>query len=167
MENTEKMGLAWSLKPIVVCLKLCGLPAHGTETRHFLIRLVLNIIVCLSLFINISCNIKYMIDYCSYLSQSMAYMRQSGIRKGDYQIPYFTLNYLNTILKNIYALGIPLLFAVEFYITGKWQEIWKCIKIIDQEIKLPKAFYRQCRKCCIITIFISFMVIYFSYLLNI
>jgi len=130
--------------------------ASRTETRHFLIRLVINIIVFLSLFINISCNVKYMMDDCSYSRQSFEYLRHGN----DYQIPYFTLTYLYTILKNMYSLGIPLLFAVEFYITGRWQEIWNCIMIIDQEIRGSRVFYRHCRKCCIITIFISLMVIY-------
>jgi len=68
LEESNKTGLAWSLKPMLIFTKICGMPAHdarNSRCRFFVF--IFSILTITSLFLNCSFNIFYFIKnflYC-------------------------------------------------------------------------------------------------------
>jgi len=67
----EQKGLVWSLKPILVFLKISGMPAHDISTNRcrFFVHIFSIIITLISLLFNFSFNIFYFLKNWLYFYQ--------------------------------------------------------------------------------------------------
>ncbi len=77
-----------------------------------------------------------------------------------YIVPGQLMDVFMVMLRPLFILMVPLLFAVHYYFTGKWKKIWSCIQSIDKEIMLSDNFIRQSRKRCIFTICLFFFAFF-------
>ena len=164
----EKMGLTWSLKPILVFLKICGMPAHDISTNRcrFFVY-IFSIITLISVVFNFSFNSFYFLKNWLFFYRC-EWAKSDPIKKGrgrpmtrtidKISAPRQIIDFFETVINPSSVLGIPLIFAFEFYITGGWRNIWSSIIRIDQDIKLTKTFYRQCRRRFILLICVSSLV---------
>ena len=150
-ELEERKHLAWSLKPILVCAKICGIPTCEPSISHWFLRFgsQFPILICLILnsfftMYNISFEIKK--GLCPTGNQyAITIFKQL-------EYPTLFFNFFSMISNPAFVLLIPLIFVFQFHFTGKWQTIVKSFKKIDEEIVLDEIFYRRCRKRCLFSI---------------
>ena len=156
------MGLTWSLKPILVLLKICGMPAHDISTNRcrFFVY-IFSIITLISVLFNFSFNGFYFLKNWLFFYRcrwAKSPPKTRGLVIREVNAPRQIIDFFETVINPSSVLGIPLIFAFEFYITGGWRNIWSSIIRIDQDIKLTKTFYRQCRRRFILLICVSSLV---------
>lgn len=158
----ELKGLEWSMKPLLVCLKICGMPAPEPNTnrcRFFLY--IFKMITLISLLFNFSFNILYFLKNWSYYYRC-EWAKSPPYQKGriivNINAPRQIIQFFETVLNPSSLFGIPLIFVFKFYFTSGWRNIWSSIKIIDQDMVLTKKFHRRCRRGFILLIIASLLV---------
>ena len=157
--SEKKMSIRWSLNPVVVLMKICGIPTY-IEPRNksctvprvifdYFWRILSFICFLLNSFFQIYNLIQEMktVSVCS--SFSFDYWKL---------IPFDFAELARVCLEPIYITGIPFVFSFQFYFTGKLQKIWNSILKFDEKLLLPSSFYRKCRKRCLLLIAISLLV---------
>lgn len=164
-KSPEKMGLEWSLKPITILMVICGIPA--SYSTHRLFKFLFHIVVILSLTINILSNINSIMNILSFWIENVMYPRFEGVKSWDntqnaYMVPRRLMDIFSKLLDKIFTIMVPFLFAVNYYFTGKWDNIWTCIQKIEREIVLSDNFKRQCKRQCI---FITVILFLFTFIL--
>lgn len=156
---SEKRSILWNLTPLLIYLKISGTPTlREKENKSYIHRilgyfwLILSI-TCLLLncFFQAFNTAEDMKRRFSCAGQSHFYSLQLvPVVFGDF--------FINCIIRPTYVAGIPLIFAIKFYFTGKFQEIFISIHKIERKLTLPSSFYRKCLIGCLFLIAISFMV---------
>jgi len=158
----EQNGLAWSLKPILICLKISGMPTHDISTnRCRFFAYIFSIITLISLLFNFSFNTFYFLKNWLFFYQCKwpkSPPKKRGIVNVQIDPARQILEFFETVINPSFLLGVPLIFVFEFYITGGWRTILSSIIRIDQDMMLTKRFYRRCRRRFILLIFISLLV---------
>lgn len=150
----EKDSLEWSLKPILNFVKIFGIPTHNGRTIHNVFsRIAIIIIIVLSQTTNLFFNGYNLKEGLSsfYLLHAKARRYEHTADEKGLRIPGFVFGFFR-LLEYVLPMGIPLLFAFEFYFTGRWQIILDCIKKIDLQMHFTPNFYRRSRKRCIVAI---------------
>lgn len=153
-----KENLEWSLKPITYFLIITGIPTYDGRKTKWFYRFLINFIVALSIFCNVFYNGKSFVNDLSKLWDRTK--QETSHLDHNMKILKFVHSLIQTSFRNVFPLSIQILFFVEFYLTGRWQQILNCITELDlTEKKFPKKFYYRCRKRCYVMIFISLLVI--------
>ena len=148
-----KESLEWSLKPILNFVKIFGIPTHNGRTIHNVFsRIAIIIIIVLSLTTNLFFNGYNLKQSLSLFLHVHGIKRRETADEKGLRIPGFVFGFFGRLLENVLPMGIPLLFAFEFYFTGRWQTILDCIKKIDLQMHFTPNFYRRNRKRCIVAI---------------
>ena len=158
-QSEKRKNLEWSLKPIFVCMQICGIPAfEPNSSTHWFLKLAIYqspVLICLILnsffsIYTISFEIKR--GLCPTGNQyAMTIFKQL-------EYPTLFFNFFSMISNPAFVLGIPLIFVLQFHFTGKWRDILKSFNKIDQEIVLDENFYRRCRIRCLFSI-LSFLAV--------
>lgn len=154
--SEKKKGIEWSLSPILTFSKICGIPAIHLKPKGSVLHGVicgiwkLTSLFCLSLnsfFQLFNCFIHSI--FCSSVNKKI---------KDANMFPYEWHFLFKYVVEQTFKFGVPLIFAFQFYLTGRFQYIFSIIRKFDEEIIFPSDFYRKCRKRCILLIVISCMV---------
>ncbi len=150
-----KENLEWSLKPILNFVKIFGIPTHNGRTIHNVFsRIAIIIIIVLSLITNLFFNGYNLKEGLSsfYLLHAKARRYEHTTDEKGLRIPGFVFGFFKGLLDHVLPMGISLLFAFDFYFTGRWQTILDCIKKMDFQMQFTPNFYRSSRKRCIVAI---------------
>ena len=154
------MSILWSLNPVVVLMKICGIPTNfelankiGCTAHRVFFYYFWRILSFICLLLNC-----FFQNY--NLVQEMKTVSICSSFSFDYWklIPFDFAELARVCLEPIYITGIPLVFSFQFYFTGKLQKIWNSILKFDEKLSLPSSFYRKCRKRCLLLIAISLLV---------
>ena len=109
--SSERMGLEWSLKPITVVMKICGIPASHTNCNRFL-KYLFHIIVALALSLNISYNINSLINDLSFWIEYSMYLRVGkeikvwNATEDGYKVPGQLMDVFMVMLKPLFIILI-------------------------------------------------------------
>ena len=162
-EELKKKDLAWSLKPILILMKMCGMPAHdASNNRCRFFVYIFSMLSITSLLFNCSFNIFYFI-------KNWLYYYKCKWQKSDPKQMGFVVIYMNSpeqivdffeiLTKTSFVVGVPLIFVFKCYVTDGWRNIWNCISRIDEEMDwLTRSFYRRCRKISVFFVIFSILV---------
>lgn len=159
------MSIAKSMRPILIFLEICSIPTYNkmgkssyrlsSNYRVFIYFLrSLPSLICLLLncsfqVYNMVGNMKIYFD-CDSLSFSMAWKL----------LPMAVSALFQFVMKLIFMTGIPLVFAIQFYLTGRFQQMLSSLQKLDEKLSLPASYHRKCsRKTCIYLIIISLTVL--------
>jgi len=138
------------------------MPAHDiSNNRCRFFVYIFSIITLISLLFNFSFNIFYFLKNWLYFYRcewAKSPPKTRGRVIVQVNAPRQIIDFFETVINPSSVLGIPLIFAFEFYITGGWRNILSSIIRIDQDMKLTKTFYRQCRRRFILLICVSSLV---------
>jgi len=126
-------------------------------STHRIFKFLFHIIVILSLTLNILYNTNSIIKTLSFWIENIMYPQFKGVKywdntKNAYTVPRKLMDIFSKIFDKIFIIMVPLLFAVNYYFTGRWDNVWVCIQRIDREIVLGNNFKRQCKRQCIFII---------------
>ena len=166
--SEERKSILWSLKPVMIFSKMCGIPAAIYKPRksscilHRVLGFILNIIpnlICLSLnffFKIFNCLFKgytWKIGFCTNFTVTYSNTNYLKILPLQFEI------FLRQLVEPLAMIGIPFVFALQFYFTGRIHKIVDSMQEIDEKLVLPIRFYRKCRKHCLFSITASLTVI--------
>lgn len=158
------MSTAWSLDPLVIYMKVCGNPTSYEKSGlihrvyGYFWRFLSLICLLINCFFNIYDLLKDMKDV--FVCERHFIHRFS--KKSIWLLLPMTANDLfQKFSTPIFLLGVPLVFALQFYLTRRLEKMWILIReIAERVLMLPNYFYRKCRNQCLFLIAMSFMVIY-------
>ena len=171
--SEERKSILWSLKPVMVFSKICGIPAAIYKPRksscilHRVLGFIFNMIpnlICLAL------NSFFKMFNCLFKGAFW----KLGVCKGytgfnkAYSLQIFPLQFeilLQQLVEPLAMIGVPFIFALQFYFTGRFHKILDSVQEINEKLVLPSRFYRKCRKHCLFLIAVSLTVILLGYFL--
>jgi len=167
----NKMSIAWSLNSLVVCMRFCGIPTFYEKSgfMQHIFGYFWRFLSLICLFINCFYNIY---DFLKDLKVLFVCERRASDRMSDDEawllLPTTVHNLFRSFSTPGFLLGVPLVFTLQFYLTGRLGKIWILIREIAERVLIrPNDFYRNCRRLCLFLIVISFVVIYSLYLMMI
>lgn len=158
------MSIAWSLKPVLMFAKTCGIPTIDIEPKSgnlfcgvialTLWRTLSFICLLLNCFLNIYRFVKH------YKRKWICDGVNHWLEHKNYKIAfaYVPLNGMDEFEMWVYTffmIGVPSFFNFQCLCTRKFRKILSSIRKIDERVVLTAAFYRKCRRHCI------FLIIYF------
>jgi len=154
----KRANLLWSLKPILVCMQMCGIPSLEPKSSTYLfLKLVCQIPILICLTLNSFFTIyNLLFEFKRALCPTGNQYAMSIFKQLEYPTVFF--NFFSMISNPAFVLGIPLIFVFQFNFTGKWRDILKSFYKIDQGFILDESFYRRCRKRCIFSILLFLVV---------
>ncbi len=168
-----KTSITWSLKPVLVFAKICGIPTVDIKpnTGSLICRVVASTLwralgfICLLLncFLNIYRFVKY------YKRKWICDGVNHWLEHKNYKIAfaYVPLNGMFEFEMWVYTLfmiGVPLVFHFQTFCTRKFRKIWSSIRKFDESVVLTAAFYRKCRRHSILLILYFLIVRSYSYI---
>lgn len=62
------------------------------------------------------------------------------------------------------TLGVPLIFSVHLFMTGRWKKLWSTLQTIQLETRLSTDFYARCRKRCYLGLGLFTLVVLYIFL---
>lgn len=167
--SEERKSILWSLKPVMVFSKMCGIPAAIYKPRktsscflHRVLGFILNIIpnlICLSLnffFKIFNCLFKvytWKIGFCTNFTVTYSNTNYLKILPLQFEI------FLQQLIEPLAMIGVPFVFSLQFYFSGRIHKIWNSMQELDDKLSLSIMFYRRCRKHCLFSIAVSLTVI--------
>ncbi len=108
------------------------------------LRILTCTFICFCLISNILFSAQYFYYYLKFQEE---YTFATNWTKGKniLKIPYIVLEWIRNISQITFVTGIPLVFATNYFLTGRWQELKIIIQDLRQKIVFPSNFYRRCR----------------------
>ena len=156
MESKVKnKDLQWCLKPVLICMGIFGVPGYEPRVKKG-IRIIIFIVVSFSLILNIFFSVNYTIRFIRDQNRSVS--SQSN-KNRSLKIPNTVLEWLKNMFQILFITGVPIIFASNFYLTGRWRDLTITIQKLDREIGFSSIFYSRCRKCCYFSMFLALLVI--------
>ena len=158
--STENSILKFSLKPIFICMAICGVPVSNKKT---FLKIIILAVVFFSLFVNVCCTNNQFIKEWNDIIKTHLEIMVIELPKDILWIPTAIFRLLELATRRIFHFGIPLIFSAQFFFTNRWHEILKSITKIEGEMVFTRRFYRRCRNRCIFAMFMSILVITIFY----
>ena len=159
MESKVKnKDLQWCLNPVLICMGIFGDPGYEPRGKK-VFRIILFIVVIFSLILNIFFSVNYTIRFIRDQNRSVS---SQSDKSRSLKIPNTVLEWLKNMFQILFVTGVPLIFTVNVYLTGRWRELTKTIQNLDREIRFSSSFYNRCRRCCCSSIFLAFLVSLFQ-----
>ncbi len=156
MESKVKnKDLQWCLNPVLICMGIFGAPGYEPRGKK-VFRIILFIVVIFSLILNIFFSVNYAIRFIRDQNRSVS--SQSN-KNRSLKIPNTVLEWLKNMFQILFITGVPIIFAANFYLTGRWRELTNTIQKLDREIEFSSIFYNRCRRCCYFSMFLALLVI--------
>ena len=162
MERNLKRDLQWCLKPMLMCMGVLGVPGYEPRGKK-VFRIFIFIAVTFSLTLNIFFSVNYTIRFIRDQNRSVS---GKSNENRFLKIPNTVLEWLKNMFQIMFATGVPILFAANFYFTGRWRELTNTIQKLDREIRFSSIFYNRCRRCCYFSMFLALLVISFFQIKN-
>ncbi len=169
------MSIAWSLKPVLMFAKTCGIPIIDIEPKTgslfyrvialSLWRTLSFICLLLNCFLNIYRFVKH------YKRKWICDGVNHWLEHKNYKIAfaYVPLNGMDEFemwVYTIFMIGVPLFFHFQCLCTRKFRKILSSIRKFDERVVLTEAFYRKCRRHCIFLIIYFLIVRSYSYYID-
>lgn len=157
-KSPEEKNILWSLKPVLMYTKISGIPTYdASENKSCTYRILGYFWFILSLtclFLNCFFQIFNFVE-------DMKKRYVCGFSIFD-SLKYFPFAFADLLGKSyskpFFVTGVPLVFALQFYFTGKFQKIVGSVKQIENKMLLSDRFYRKCRKACYFSMAVSLLV---------
>lgn len=131
----------------------CGMLEPKSCMKKKAMRVFICTIVCFCLIANIIFSAQYFYYYIQFQVEYTFSVRQNSLK-----IPYIVLEWIRNISQILYVTGIPLAFAANYFMTGRWRELKTIIQELHQEIAFPLPFYRRCKISCFVLTVMSLTV---------
>ncbi len=136
--SKNEMSIFWSLKPLVIFMKICGVPIYfETENNKSctINRLLVN-------FLWRSLSLVCLLLNCFFQTYNFVYEMKFAFLCSPPSffywklIPFDFMEYAQKCLEPIFITGVPLVFAFKFYFTQNFQMIWSSILKLDERVLL-------------------------------
>ena len=113
------------------------------------LRILISTVICFCLISNILFSVQYFYYYLKF-QEEYTFATNWSKGKNTLKIPYIVLEWIRNTSQIIFVTGIPLVFAVNYFLTGRWRELKVIIQDLRQEIVVPSTYYKRCRISCLI-----------------
>ena len=160
-EERAKMNIAWSLKPVLMFTKICGITTIDIEpnTENSFCRVTSIIFWRISgftcLLLNCFLNIYRLVRYykrkwiCDGFNR---WLEHTNFRMAFAYMPLNAMDEFEMWAYTIFMIGVPLVFTFQCLFTRKFRKILSSIRKIDESLVLSANFYQRCRRHCILLI---------------
>ena len=156
----------WSLQPLSVCLKFVGIPIRFSNkskptTSRFMIVSLVTILGCCIIAANVIINgprgievvrLKWMENIQNYQSPFL-YFKEN---------PFGIIKLVKIIYDMIFFCYVPFIhatFLISILFDGSWKKLILILEKINREMKLSEEFHRNCRKQCLMVLFVYIILV--------
>ena len=159
--NKRINSLAFSLKPLISFTKLFGYNLNSISAHYeksIVKRWVLPSLAWLFLFTN--CVVNFL-SAASLVPEKFNYIMETAINTQMEQFCRIELAHLISFIFRLFETsGVPAIFTIHLYLTGRWTQLWSILDKIEEEMgTLPAKFNRKCRKRCYLAFALLILVI--------
>lgn len=142
-----------SFKPFIMLLKLFGLPINN-DCSIFSLSYSGWVLKTYCIF---SLAIASLI--VGVIAEYETVSEWKAIRTGfcDENYETFARSVLANLTNNLYRqfmlFAVPVIFAIQVYVTRNWKKLWLTLLFIQEDMKLPRKFTQQCKIRCFLALF--------------
>lgn len=158
-----RKSIEWSLKPIILLTKIFGIPTFCRLNKNRSKSIIIQFLEYFWLRVpSLTCLLLHCFFHTySFVSRLIIRFVCKKVNQDNWNFKYLPMiggELFQIVVLFAFDVGIPLVFAFQFFCTERFQNIWNSIRKIDEIIQLPNSFYRKCRRRCLYLILIAFVV---------
>lgn len=158
MKNRKRNAFQWSLKPVLIFMRILGIRLDVSNSISPCSRLVINSVF--GLFLASMVTISYKTLFIKHLDFSETTAKVIEKMTPDDQKQLLLLMIFVTFangLDFILFYGSYIVLTV-FSLNGIWDKLWSTLMEIQREFHLDKTFHRKIRRSCYIGIAVFVLV---------
>ncbi len=155
----ENPSFEWSLKPIVIFMKLLGVQVNVSPDISKINKLFMVLLGFIILAVNSALNgasFYFHFNKCSGALEP--FNNYTKTYNASLLSPFIVVTlgtHFSDVLK---VIGTQAALYLIFIFSNRWSDVWNSLLFIQKEINLPDSYYQKLRKHCYLIFFVLVLV---------